>query len=110
MSVWLHIVAAARWVGGVLFLVLVLLPAVRQGESLGRTGALRQMVGRGCRDVGWGALGVSAVTGSASVGLRGVGWADLGEAPFWSGAFRRVLAVKLVRVGITLALSLIHDL
>lgn len=110
MSVWLHIVAAALWVGGMLFLVLVLLPAVRRGEGPERTAALVQKVGRRYRDVGWGALGVLAVTGTVNVALRGVGWADLWEGAFWSGAFGRVLAVKLVLVGITLALSLIHDL
>src|SRR5690606_40111438 len=90
--------------------ILVLLPAVRRGEGPKRTAALVQKVGRRYRDVGWGALGVLAVTGTVNVALRGVGWADLWEGAFWSGAFGRVLAVKLVLVGITLALSLIHDL
>lgn len=109
VSVWLHIVAAALWVGGMLFLVLVLMPALRKEERPERVAALVQAVGRRFRTVGWGALLLLLVTGAANVGLRGIGWAELAGPAFWEGTFGRVLAVKLALVGLTLALSLVHD-
>jgi putative copper export protein len=40
LSVWLHIMAAVVWVGGTIFLVIVLVPAIRRPEFGGFAVAL----------------------------------------------------------------------
>ena len=40
LSVWLHIMAAIVWVGGTIFLVVVLVPAIRRPEFGGIASAL----------------------------------------------------------------------
>lgn len=110
LSVWLHILAAAVWTGGMVFLALVLLPVVRRKERPQEAAALTRLVGRRFQQVGWGALLVLILTGVANLGFRGISWSHLSQPGFWRSAFGHVLGMKLVLVGVTLALSLLHDL
>ncbi len=108
-SVWLHIMAAVAWVGGTLFLVLVLVPAIRQEEFRRIGSALIRFTGLRFRWVGWVCFAIFIITGSVNLAARGIGFAELMEAPFWQGSFGRTLALKLALVAAILGISALHD-
>lgn len=60
--VTIHLLAAAVWVGGSTALIFVGVPAVRSLEGEPRSRAMREL-GLRWRPLGYGALGVAAVTG-----------------------------------------------
>ena len=60
--VFAHIIAAIAWIGGMLFVALVLVPVLRRGPRELRA-ALLDRVGRRFRTVGWAAIAVLLVTG-----------------------------------------------
>ena len=94
-----HLLAAAIWVGGSVALVVVGVPAIRALEGEPRARAMREL-GLRWRPLGYGALGVAAVTG---VILARHDW-DEGRSPFGT--------VLWVKVGLSVALivvSLLHN-
>lgn len=107
-SVWLHIVAAAVWIGGMAFLVLVLVPVIRAPEHREFFSSLMHRTGKRFRWVGWACLAVLVVTGFVNVASR-FGWEGLWRSEMWRSSFGRVLVVKLVVVALVLLLSVVHD-
>lgn len=106
--VFMHIVAAIAWIGGMVFVALVLVPVLRR-ESPRMRAALLDAVGRRFRTVGWIALGVLIVTGIGNLRNRGLPWERVFSADLFTGLFGRLLLVKLTFVLVTLVLSGIHD-
>ena len=109
LSVFLHIVAATVWIGGMLFLALVIAPATRHLPPTERA-PLFSVVGRRFRLVGWICIALLIATGLANVAYRGVRWDDVLSGRFSGSEFGRVLAIKLALVAVMLLLSLLHDL
>jgi putative copper export protein len=104
--VWLHIVAAATWIGGMLFFALIVVPSVRR--SPGAT-ALLQAMGRRLRLLGWVLLAVLLMTGTVNLRFHGIGWSALRQSGFWATGFGRALAFKLWLVAALTAATLVHD-
>lgn len=109
LSVWLHILSVATWLGGMLFLVLVIVPVTRRPEYRGISGALLHWLGVRFRTVGWVCLGLLVLTGVVNLTYRGIGWATLVDARFWNGAWGQTLGIKLLLVSIILLASAYHD-
>jgi uncharacterized membrane protein len=109
VSVWLHILAAATWIGGMVFLVLVLLPVTRMAEYRGAASGLMHWTGVRFRFVGWVCLGLLLASGIVNLLYRGVGWAELTSGEFWAGGFGRAFGLKMILVAIILVGSAIHD-
>ena len=107
--VWLHILAAAVWLGGMVFLALVLVPIVRRPEYREHASRLVHLSGMRFRTVGWICLGTLVVTGFVNLDYRGIGWAALSNAGVWATPFGSLLGWKLLVVTVILALSLVHD-
>lgn len=108
-SVWLHILAASVWVGGMLFLAVVVLPVARRKEFRDVSTALLGHVGYQFRLVGWVTLGLLVGTGLINLGYRGFGWAHLADGSLWAGHFGGALAIKLALVVAALTISAVHD-
>lgn len=106
LSVWVHVVSACAWVGGLLFFSLVLVPVIRKDPA--RMGAVVRDIGLRFRVVGWGSLGLLGVTGLTNV-LARFSLADLGSAAFWSSSFGLTLAVKLALVAGIVVVTVVHD-
>jgi copper resistance protein D len=66
---WLHVVAAITWIGGMLFLALVLVPVTRR-EAPALRARLFHIVGIRFRTVGWVALGLLVLTGLGNLWLN----------------------------------------
>ena len=94
---WLHLVAAITWIGGMLFIALVVVPVTRAIPDPPLRARLVREIGRRFRTIGWIALGLLAATGLLNVWLR----------PFllWSPRFHW----KLGLVILALILSAVHD-
>lgn len=109
VSVYLHIIATVVWVGGMLFLALVAVPATRNLSPAER-GAIFSALGRRFRTVGWICIALLLITGPLNLGFRGYSWESLSSGQMFSGEFGQTLAVKLILVAVMVALSLTHDL
>lgn len=90
-----HLLSVVIWLGGMLFLGLVITPVLR-GRPAAERAALLHVVGRRFLKIGWAALGVLVLSGIALWEIR---------------AFQLtlVLTVKLGLVAVILLLSLLHD-
>jgi len=109
LSVWLHILAAATWLGGMLFFVIVLVPITRRAEYKGIAGELMQWLGERFRWLGWICFGLLIATGIVNLSYRGVTWSSLGDGRFWGGPFGQTLGMKLFLVASILIASAYHD-
>lgn len=109
LSVWLHIMAVIVWVGGTIFLVVVLVPAIRRPEFGGIASALIRFTALRFRWVGWVCFCIFVLTGVVNLLARGIGLRELRETIFWQGSFGRTLAIKLLLVAAILLISAVHD-
>lgn len=69
LSVWLHILAAAVWVGGLIYTAAVAVPFALTHEASERQRILRGL-GRRFRWIGWGSIAVLFITGLGNLTLR----------------------------------------
>lgn len=108
LSVFVHILAATIWVGGMLFLVFVVVPLLRRGDRA-QAAAFLHAAGVRFRTVGWACFAILLVTGTFQLYARGVGLSTLVEPAFWHSPFGKAVAVKLVLFILILAISALHD-
>ena len=101
ISVYMHILCASLWAGGMLFLVLVLLPAIKNHPE-------RRMllfnVGIKFRLAGWIALIILLATGLFNMHYRGIGFASLNDS-----SYNRLFLYKLLLFSIVVIISIYHD-
>jgi uncharacterized membrane protein len=109
LSVWLHIVAAVVWIGGMLFMTFVMMPVVRDPHYAATAVALVGPIGRRFRVITWALLFGLVATGLINASFRGVTWSSCLDLAFWSGRFGMILAVKLAVFTAMVVLSLVHD-
>jgi uncharacterized membrane protein len=111
LCVGLHVFAAMTWIGGMAFMVFVLVPTLRRGGVApeARARLLRELAFR-FRAVGWIALGTLVATGIGNLWFRGVTAADFFRGrTFALGDWGRTLLEKLAVVAVILVLSVAHD-
>lgn len=94
---FVHVLAAVTWLGGMLFIALVLVPVARRLPDDALRVRLISDLGRRFRTVGWIAIGVLVVTGLGNLWLR----------PELLGAPR--FHWKAGLIVLALALSVLHD-
>lgn len=107
-SVWLHILAASVWLGGMVFFAAVIVPVMRNDALREKVGALVHELGVRFRTVGWTCLVLLLVTGLYNLHYRGL-LDDLLTTSFWGTSFGQILAIKLVLFGVVLTISGVHD-
>lgn len=108
LSVWLHILAATIWIGGMFFLVLVVVPWMRAGGRQAGATFLRE-TGLRFRRVGWWCFGIVVVTGTFNLWVRGVRLADFVNIKWLSSTFGGLILLKLAVFALVLFVSLLHD-
>jgi putative copper resistance protein D len=101
--VWLHLLAAVSWIGGTIFLSLVLAPLVRSRKAAPEFMAFFRSAARRFRVVVWVAIAVLLSTGPVLLQQRGLSLLDTAEWP-------PVLRMKLGLVVALLFLTVTHDL
>lgn len=95
-----HLLSAVVWVGGMISFTLVIMPVLRKGLSPPQRREWIRNIGRRYRLVGWTSIVILLITGSLMAWSQGVEWGS---------EFGRVLSLKLVLVGVMLALTSLHD-
>lgn len=110
LLVWLHLLAAMAWIGGAVFLVVVLAPVLRSPALRDRAGELLQATGGRLKAMGWVCLGTLITTGTALLGYRGVRLPDLANPAFYQSAHGQSIGLKLLLVTIIVSASVWHDL
>jgi len=108
LSVWIHILAAMAWIGGMFFLVLVVVPWLRAGDRA-IAGAFLRETGERFRSVGWTCFAILAVTGTFNLYARGVRLGDLVRPEWLASPFGRSVLSKLGLFALVLAVSAVHD-
>ncbi|MGZ3421388.1 MAG: CopD family protein [Polyangiales bacterium] len=108
LSVWLHVLAAITWIGGMFFLVLVVVPWLRSGGRA-NAGVFLRETGLRFRSVGWSCFALLVLTGTFNLWYRGVRLGDFASAAWLSSPFGRAVALKLALFAAVLAISAVHD-
>lgn len=106
--VFVHILAALIWVGGMFFLALVLVPVLR-GRSRAERAELLGVVGTRFRTVGWVAIITLLVTGVWNLRNRRLDWDVILSTDLFDGRWGQILLGKLTLVAILIAISAVHD-
>lgn len=109
LSVFIHVVSAIFWIGGMLFTAAVLVPASRHKILKNKKGALFTVIGKKFSRISWFLFLVLITTGITNLLARGYAWGDLVSAEFWLSAFGRTLMIKLHLFAAVLIVSGIHD-
>jgi putative copper export protein len=99
---WLHLMAAAVWVGGNLAVALVVQPALRAVLPPERRLPVYRLIGRRFSALQWACWAVLLATGLQKL------WGLRTTPSVFAGPFGAILAVKLCLVGAMVALSLAH--
>lgn len=99
----LHLLAAVTWIGGMIFLSLVLAPLVRGRKAAPEFMALFRSAALRFRPIVWIAIAVLLVTGPMLLSMRGI---HVSSPTSWTG----IVTVKLMLVALLLLLTLLHDL
>lgn len=106
--VFLHVMSAMLWVGGIFFVSLVAVPAVREMEVRRRT-TLLSALGRRFRDVGWVLLAVLWATGATQMWIRGATVANILDGSFFTTRFGALMGSKLLIILVMMVVSGVHD-
>ena len=99
---WLHLLAAISWIGGMLFLSLVVVPVLRQPTVAPHRSLIFPSMARHFRVVAWGSLLILLSTGPVLAASREI---DLTDPSDWPVIF----SVKLGLVVGLIVLSAAHD-
>ena len=102
LLVWLHLLAAVAWIGGMLFLSVVLVPVLKREPFVSQKALLFRTIAWRFRAMVWCAIAILLFTGPLLLHQRGIPITDPSEWP-------KVLATKLGLVAILLFLTLTHD-
>ena len=103
VSVWLHIIGVSFWIGGMLFLPMVLLPSIKDHPDRRN---LLMATGLKFRFAGYIVLALLLVTGILNIYLRGI---DLSWKFLVVSRYGKLVILKLVLFLLMLTVSFVHD-
>ena len=109
LSVFIHILSAMFWIGGMLFTAAVLVPASRHKLLRDKRGAVFTLIGKKFSRISWILFLVLIVTGIINLLARGYTVENLTSATFWNSHFGNTLSIKLHLFSAVLIISGIHD-
>ncbi len=110
LSVWIHVLAALFWLGGMWFLALVGAPVLRRIESAELRRDIFRMLGEHFRRLGWVAIGVLVATGVLNLSMRGLLDVEiLASGAFWRSRLGQALGWKLAGVAAMIVAGVVHD-
>ena len=103
LLVWLHLLAAVSWIGGTIFLSVVLVPVLRREQFASQKALLFRTIAMRFRMVVWGSIAMLLLTGPLLLHEQGISIMNPSGWP-------TVLSVKLGLVAILLLFIVTHDL
>jgi putative copper export protein len=108
LSVYLHVLCAIVWIGGIAFLVLVVVPWLRAGGRETASTFLRE-TGLRFRSIGWACFAVLALTGTFNLWMRNVRFSSFADPEWLASSFGKTIVTKLSVFAAVLATSFVHD-
>lgn len=102
---WVHIMSAIAWIGGQLFILLVLLPIMRTALPRNERVIVFAQVARRYAVVSWVALTLLIITGVLNGERRSVSWEHLTRS-----SYGQILLTKLIFVAFVIIITLVHAL
>lgn len=105
--VWLHVIAAMTWIGGMVLFVAAVMPWMRTLPEADRERFLRQFGQRFGR-VMWTTFAVMAVTGTANLWLRGVRLGQFLDLDWYATPFGHLIGIKVTLFIAAALLGLAH--
>jgi len=110
LALFLHIISAIFWIGGMLFLTLVVVPFLQGMPDPKERSRVYQTVGTKYRTFGWVAIITLITTGPFILySLYGVAPGSIYSADFHSTGLGKAVAAKVTLVIIIVLTSLVHD-
>lgn len=109
VSLFLHVLAAIFWIGGMLFLSLVVAPFLKSLDDPAKKSEIYQVVGKRYRFLGWVAIVILLVTGPVNFYYIGVTPGMFFDVDFYGTPYGKTVALKLFFVGLIVVSSLVHD-
>lgn len=109
LSVFIHILSAIFWIGGMLFTAVVLVPASRHKLLKNKKGRFFTLIGKKFSRISWLLFIALAITGITNLLARGYTISNLMTTDFWNGYLGSILFIKLLLFGIVLIISGVHD-
>jgi putative copper export protein len=104
ISVWLHIIGGAFWIGGMLFLPFVLLPGIKDHPDRKN---LLMATGLKFRFYGYVVLAMLFITGLLNIYLRGLSFSF---NFFTMTRYGQLVELKIILFVLMITISLLHDL
>lgn len=108
LSLFFHLIAAIFWVGGMLFLVLVVAPFLKTMKEEQRLEVYR-VVGTNYRFWGWIAIAILLITGPVNLYYLGITPDMLFDPAFHKSPFGKTVDIKISFVLLTVITSVVHD-
>ena len=109
LSLFLHVLAAIFWVGGMLFLTIVIAPFLKTVKDQKGFSLIYQELGTRYRFWGWIAIVTLLITGPLNLYVMGVSPLIIFDPSFHGTSYGRTLITKLSLVFIIVVASLLHD-
>ena len=110
LALFLHVISAIFWVGGMLFLVLVIAPYLMTIQDPAAKSKIFQVVGNQFRKWGWAAIITLLVTGPVILYLLyDISPSGIFDSGLHATGFGKALAIKLTLVTLLVISSLFHD-
>ena len=109
LSLFLHVISAIFWIGGMLFLSLVIVPFLLALKDPKDRNAVYRQIGPKYRTLAWIAIIILLITGPINLYLLGISPAIIFTPDFLATAYGKALLVKLILVFIIVVSSLLHD-
>lgn len=106
--IWLHVVAATTWIGGMVICTAAVMPMVRSLTEPHRATFLYGFIGH-FRRVMWASLGVLGATGALVLWMRGVRFADFLNANWLMSLWGRLVTLKIALVLTAAAVTIVHE-
>lgn len=103
LSVFIHVIAACTWIGGMLFLILAFIPGIKKHPD---KVDIIAGVSLKYRKVGAIALVLLLITGILQLEYRGVQWTI---EFFTTSTFGKIAGIKILVFVIIIIISLVHD-
>jgi copper resistance protein D len=108
-SVYIHILMAMFWIGGMIFTAAVLVPASRHKMFENKRGELFKVIGTGFSRISWVIFLLMIISGITALLGMGYSMSDLATSHFWGSGYGNTLLGKLHLFSLVLILSGIHD-
>jgi uncharacterized membrane protein len=109
LVVLIHVLSAIVWVGGMLFIALVVIPALRDFQPQEKRTEVISATATRFRKIGWIAIIIIFITGLINIINRGVTHEMIVSGSLLSTHFGKVLTIKLGLFVVMMLLSVLHD-